>query len=322
MDFQRRHWKEGIPLSKALTYSLLFLVMFFWGLNVIAIKILVANFPPVMITSLRILFAGLIVLAVLVFQKNLRALSTKEWMYTALGGLLGMVANQSLLAVGLEQVTASNAALILALVPLTTSILAMIFLGDRLTLLRLIGIGFGLTGISFVILEGSGGIGGISVGAFYVFGAMFSQASSFIWINKATETLEPRQATAVMLTMGAVILFVISLFLEPAGTAKLDQGSLGVWLVFLLSAVLATALGQNLYNMAIHRLGAGQTAIFINLIPFFSLIGAVLFLGEDIVLPQILGFVFIVAGVLFGTGYMDERLKKLRNRSQAVKREV
>ncbi|HEX7063728.1 MAG TPA: DMT family transporter [Bacillales bacterium] len=316
------HWKEGIPLSKALTYGLLFLVMFFWGFNVIAIKILVVHFPPVMITSLRILLAGLIVLAILIFQRKLRALSAKEWIYTALGGLLGMVANQSLLAVGLERVTASNAALILALVPLTTSILAMVFLGDRLTILRLIGIFFGLTGICFVILEGSGGIGGISMGAIYIFGAMFSQASSFIWINKATKTLQPGQATAVMLTLGAVILFGISLFLEPSGTTQLDQGSIGVWLVFLLSAVFATALGQNLYNMAIHRLGAGQTAIFINLIPFFSLVGSVLFLDEEIAWFQILGFLFIVTGVVFGTGYIDERLRKVRNRSYSIKKEM
>lgn len=288
--------------------------MFFWGLNVIAIKVLVSHFPAVLITSMRILFAGLVVLMILIFKRQLRTLTAKEWLYTTLGGLLGIVANQSLLAVGLEQISASNAGLILALVPLTTSILAMIFLGDRLTLLRLIGIGFGLTGISFVILEGSGGFSGISIGAAYVFGAMFSQASSFIWINKATETLEAKQATAIMLTMGAVILFVISLFIEPGGMGNLGEGSVGVWFVFLLSALFATAFGQMLYNTAIHNIGAGQSSIFINLIPFFSLVGSVLFLGETVAFSQIIGFLFIVAGVIFGTGYVDDRLKKARQK--------
>ncbi|HEU5138364.1 MAG TPA: EamA family transporter, partial [Bacillales bacterium] len=83
----------------------------------IAIKVLVSHFPAVLITSMRILFAGLVVLMILIFKRQLRALTAKEWLYTTLGGLLGIVANQSLLAVGLEQISASNAGLILALVP-------------------------------------------------------------------------------------------------------------------------------------------------------------------------------------------------------------
>lgn len=232
-----------------------------------------------------------------------------------------MVGNQSFLATGLAQTSASNAALILALVPLTTSVLAVMFLGDRLTLLRTAGIALALIGIAFVILEGNDGLGGMSLGDLFIFCAMFSQAFSFIWIKKATETLDAKQATAIMLTMGAVFLFLISLFLEPSGTSQLNEGTVGVWTVFVLSAVLATGLGHMLYNTAIHRLGAGQSSIFMNLQPFFSLLGSALFLGESIVSSQILGFLFIVAGVILGTGYVDERLKRSRDQSQYVKKD-
>ncbi|HET7580725.1 MAG TPA: DMT family transporter [Bacillales bacterium] len=313
--------KEGVSLPRALTYGLLFFVMIVWGLNVIAIKIVVEHFPPLLITSLRIGLAGIVVLMILIFQKNFRAMSKKEWLYTIAGGLLGMVSNQSLLAAGLSNTSASNAALILALVPLTTAVLAMIFLGERLTFFRLIGIVLALIGIAFVILEGSGGLSGISIGAAYVFGAMFSQAFSFIWINKATETLPPRQATAIMLTMGALIMFLMSLFIHPSGVGKLDHGTLGVWMVFVASSIVATAMGQMLYNMAIHQIGAGASSIFMNLTPFFSLLGSVVFLGESITLAQIFGFVFIVAGVLFGTGYIDKKFAGAHQRgSQLLKK--
>ncbi|WP_419180519.1 EamA family transporter [Bacillus salipaludis] len=45
-----------------------------------------------------------------------------------------------------------------------------------------------------------------------------------------------------------------------------------------------------------------ESAIFINLNPFFALVGAVLFLGEKISSPQIVGFLFILLGVLLGQG--------------------
>lgn len=310
-------------MSKALTYGLLFFVMVVWGLNVIAIKVLVEHLPPLLITSLRILLAGMIVFLILIFQKRLRSLTKKEWVLTIAGGLLGMVGNQTFLAAGLMHTTASNAALILALVPLSTSLLAVVFLGDKLTIFRLIGILLALIGISFVVMEGSGKLNGFSTGTVYVFAAMFSQACSFIFINKATKTLDPRQATAVMLTIGALVMFGMSLFMDPGGVKELGSSAPWEWLIFLSSAVLATASGQMFYNMAIQQLGAGQSAIFMNLIPFFSLLGSVLFLGETVHLAQLLGFLFIASGVLFGTGYIDEKwAEKQGNRSnrQMIKR--
>ncbi|HET7616568.1 MAG TPA: DMT family transporter, partial [Bacillales bacterium] len=126
-------------MANLLTYGLLVFVMMVWGMNVIAIKILVSHFPPVLITSMRIFLAGLIVFFLLLFQKRLRKLTKREWVYAIAGSLLGMVGNQFFLAMGLAHTSASSAALILALIPLSTSVLAMIFLGDRLTLLRFIG---------------------------------------------------------------------------------------------------------------------------------------------------------------------------------------
>lgn len=295
--------------------------MIVWGLNVIAIKVLVEHLPPILITSLRILLAGIIVFTILIFQKKLRSLTRKEWMYTIAGGLLGMVGNQTLLATGLEHSSASNAAMILALVPLTTSVLAVFFLGDRLTFFRSVGIVLALIGIVFVIIVGNGGLGGVSIGAVYVFAAMLSQAFSFIFINKATRTVDPRQATAIMLTMGALVMFVMSLFMNPTGVEQLGSGTIGLWAIFITSAVLATATGQMLYNMAIKKIGAGQSAIFMNLIPFFSLLGSVAFLGEKIQMSQIVGFLFIVAGVLFGTGYMDDKFARMPKRARVLNRD-
>lgn len=281
----------------------------------VAIKVVVSTFPPVMITSFRIFTAGLVVCLILLFQKQFRKMTKREWLYTGLGGLFGMVGHQTLLALGLHHTTASNATLILALVPLTTSVFAMVFLHDRLTFFRLLGIVFGITGVVFIILAGSGAVSGIGIGSIFVFAAMFSQSSSFIFIDKATRTLNPKQATAVMLTLGSMLMFVISLFLNPSAVTHLDEGTLGVWAVFIGSAVIASGLGQMMYNVAIRNLGAGQTSIFMNLTPFFSLVGAAVFLGESISLQQMFGFVFIIAGVIFGTGYIDSRLSYRRKSS-------
>ncbi|WP_264183976.1 DMT family transporter [Bacillus shivajii] len=291
--------------------------MVIWGLNVVAVKFLVEHFPPVAMQGSRIFIAGIVAIIVLYFLKDLRKLSKTEWFYTILAAMLGQLAHHSLLAIGLVETSASNASLILGLIPLTTAILAMIFFHDPFTWIRAIGIGFGMIGVTVVVLN-NGHVDTISRGDLFVFTSMLAQAFSFILIKKVTKTLSSRQMTAVMLLIGSLLLLGVSFIIEPNGMNQMNSRSSVVWSVFFLSAIFATGLGHILYNAAIHNIGAGQTAIFNNFVPFFALIGAFFFLGESIFFTQIIGFIFIVLGVLFGTGYIEERLKQRTNKKEEM----
>ena len=145
-----------------------------------------------------------------------------------------MVGHHSFLALGLEQTSATHGALILALVPLTTVLLAVLFLGERLSWLRGLGILLGLVGVVFVILPGSGGLEGGSLwGDLLVAGSTASQAISFIFIKKVTDSLDAKQMTALMFLIGSVFILGISLALDPGGLHHDWILSPWVWLVFL-----------------------------------------------------------------------------------------
>jgi drug/metabolite transporter (DMT)-like permease len=304
-------------MSKPFVYLSLVAIMMIWGLNVIALKILVNHFSPVTLTSFRIFTAGLVVILILFFIGQLRKLTRKEVMYIGTASLFSVVAHHLFLAVGLTKTTASNAGLILGLVPLVTSVLAIVFLGNRFTVFRFIGILLGFTGVVFVVLNGKSGIHHVSIGDFYIFLSVLSQAVSFIMIKKATETLDARVMTGWMLLFGSVLLFIISLWMEPTGLSSMTNWTPSLWVIFLASAVLATALGHMFYNKAIQQIGAAESAIFINLNPLFSLMGAYLFLGESISHSQIMGFILIVIGVILGSGVLDES-GVLSRRSKAL----
>ncbi|MDE3838924.1 EamA family transporter [Bacillus methanolicus] len=293
-------------MSKPFVYLLLNVIMMIWGLNVIALKILVEHFSPVTLTSFRIFTAGIVVILTLLFIGQLRKLTWKDIMYICSAALFGVVAHHLFLAVGLTKTTASNAGLILALVPLVTSVFAVVFLGHRFTVFRFVGILLGFTGVMFVVLNGKSGIHLVSIGDFYIFLAVLTQGISFIIIKKATQTLDTRMMTGWMLLFGSLLLFFISLWMEPNGLLSMANGTTPIWMIFLASAVLATALGHMIYNKAIQQIGAAESAIFINLNPLFSLLGAYLFLGESISLSQIMGFILIVIGVILGSGMLDE----------------
>ncbi|WP_420491823.1 DMT family transporter [Neobacillus niacini] len=297
-------------------YILLVLVMMSWGLNVIALKIIVDVFPPITITSLRVFTAAVCVFIILFFIKQVRIPTKKEFFYILIATFFNVVCHHYFLSIGLSKTSASNGGLILGLAPLLTTIIAFFFLGNRISLLQFSGIISGLLGVSFIVVIGNGGISDISIGDIYVFLSILTQSFSFVMIKKISKTLDPRLMTGYMLLIGSFILFIIGLFKEPQGLSTLTNGSLSVWLIFLGSAIIGTAFGHTIYNDSIGKVGVSEAAIFINLNPFFALISAVLFLGEVIILTQIIGFVFILFGVLLGSGAVDEYIRKTKQKKK------
>ncbi|XBO85606.1 DMT family transporter [Bacillus licheniformis] len=110
-----------------LIYGLVFFVTAIWGLNMVLIKVLVEHLPPQTMTAFRIMMAGITALIIIVLGKSFRRLSKREWIYILLGCVFGVILHHSLIAIGLTIIDASNASLILSLVPLTTAILAVLF---------------------------------------------------------------------------------------------------------------------------------------------------------------------------------------------------
>ncbi|HZG59072.1 MAG TPA: DMT family transporter [Anoxybacillus sp.] len=298
-------------MSKLSTYIALVSVMVIWGMNVVAVKILVNSFAPITMTALRIFTASLVVFLVLLATNRIRKLTKKEMGTIFVAGLFNVVGHHFFLAAGLTKTTASNAGIILGLSPLVTALLALLFLGDRFRLSKFIGIIFGFTGVIFIVTHSSTKISTVSLGDLFIFLSVLAQAISFIFIKKLATTLDARLLTGWMLLFGSVVLFLVSLFVEPHGLWGLKEGKVTTWLIFLASAVLATGVGHMIYNRAIHRLGAAESAIFINLAPFFSLVASSLFLGETIHFVQWFGFLFIVVGVMLASGAVEGNFSKI-----------
>jgi drug/metabolite transporter (DMT)-like permease len=300
------------------TYLILFFVMIAWGLNVTATKILVTNFLPVTITGIRVLTAGLTVFLLLFFIKKVRWLTKKEFWYVFVASIFNVVAHHYYLSIGLTGTTATNGGLIMGMSPLLTTILAILFIGAPLTLLRAVGLLLGFTGVAFIVLEGSE-VTGISFGDAYILLSVLTQAVSFILIKRVAHTLDPRLMTGYMMVIGSLFLIVIGLFEEPEGFVGVAENStVALWLIYFASACIATAVGHMLYNEAIGKIGASEASIFINLNPFFALVGAFLFLNEKIGFQHIFGFLLIISGVLLGSGAVEEiRNKRLRKKDAA-----
>ncbi|MBP1931250.1 DMT family transporter [Ammoniphilus resinae] len=298
----------------ALTFGMLL-----WGINIVPVKIMVNSFPPAGVTAIRLMLAGFFVYLLSWRSEPFRRLTAHEWFYLLVATALGVSLHQFLLAFGLTQTAATNGSLILALNPLTTVLLSFLFLKEKLTRLRSIGIISGFIGVSITILQGSDSlIPTVHLGDFYVFLAMLTQSLSFLAVRQVAISVPVNQITAYTLFLGGVSLAIVGPIFDGGTTiiGIASQISLGMWLLIIASGLLSTALGGMIWNRGIQELGPGQAAIFINMTPFYGLLGAAVFLGETIRLAHVFGFVFIVIGVFLGSGWFELNRAKRLNQKQ------
>lgn len=121
------------------TYILLFICVVVWGSNFIFGAILVNTFHPVLLTTLRLLFINLFFLAYAIMCKKGLYIEKNEMKGVLLIGVIGVAINQWSFYEGLQTADPTTAALILALTPVMTSILAVFILNEPLTAKLVIG---------------------------------------------------------------------------------------------------------------------------------------------------------------------------------------
>ena len=84
------------------------------------------------------------------------------------------------------------------------------------------------------------------------------------------------------------------------------------WSAELLGSILYLGIGTSVlafwcWNLAIAKLGAGKTVLFGNLIPVFSTLEAVFFIGEKMTLIHLASGVIVIAGLIIANLNLRKR---------------
>jgi drug/metabolite transporter (DMT)-like permease len=69
------------------------------------------------------------------------------------------------------------------------------------------------------------------------------------------------------------------------------------WLAVLYAGVLASAVGNVLWNTGVGRVGNTGTAVYTNVTPLFAIAAAWFLLGERITWVQVIGGIVVLAGL-------------------------
>ncbi|MEJ1192987.1 DMT family transporter [Pseudarthrobacter sp. CCNWLW207] len=272
----------------------LVLATLFWSGNFVVGQAAVTSMTPVELTFWRWAFAALplLALAQIVDRPDWRAV-LRYWPTLLLLSFLGMGGYTLLLYTALLHTSALNASLITAANPALIVVLAAVVLGDRPGVLGWGGIGLGLSGVLLVLTGGDFQRllrFSFNLGELLMLGAV--AVWSFYTIIARRLPVPAISATAVQVAMATVVLAPVAV----ATGAQLPGTAAGSWSLAYI-AVFPSLGAYLLWNLALKTTAPGTAGNYLNLMVVFTAVITVL-LGAAISLPQILGGLLVVGGVM------------------------
>ena len=291
-------------------YIKLFLVAFFFGGTFIAGRIMAANLPPFTSAFLRFLLASFFII-LFVFKKygKFPRLNFPQFLLIIALGLTGVAGYNFLFFSGLKFITASRASMIISLNPSVITILSTLILKDKFTKFKFIGIILSLTGALIVISQGNLQVilqGNIGWGELFILGCVICWSSFTVLGKIIMKDLKPIIAITYACLAGTIILILPAY--QEGVLQNFRQYSVEVWLSVFALGFLGTALAFTWFYEGIDKIGPSRAGIFINFVPIFATLMAVLILHEKLSPSLIVGAIFVVSGVYL-TNYQAKNIK-------------
>lgn len=287
-----------------LTYFKLIATVFFWGTNFAAGKIAVQSLGPYVTAFMRFAIGALLLMGYL-YKVNGRipALTPKQWGLVFMSALMGVFLYNLLFFSGIQYMPTVRASLVIAFAPITITLGSWLFLGEKVSLIKWLGIALSILGAVVVLAHGnfseflSGSTWGL--GELLIMGCVLSWTVYTLIGRVALQTIPALSLSSFSALIGAFLLLFPAL--QHGLTERLAQVSWQALAAIVYMAGTATALGFIWYYEAVQKIGATKAAVVGNLTPVFAALIAVTLLGEELTLTTILGGALVLAGVVLTT---------------------
>ena len=291
--------RAGQPSARVrlLAEIAILLVMLTWGANVVAVKAVLADVPPILFAFVRFGSAFLVLLAVLKWREGSVGLPRGDILPLLLLGLAGFGLYQDLWASALGRTTASNSALITAATPVSTMLIAAAVGSDTFSRGKVIGAAISLSGAVGVVGATHGfGFTGASAGDLMTFIATLCWACYVAFGAPVLRRHSPLRTATWAIGFGCLGMLPLAGWqLTTFDPSHIHASTIGL---FLFCALLAAAAANVVMFEAVKVLGPTRAMLFQFLVPAFAVVLAALFLGEAIVVGQVVGGAVIVLGII------------------------
>lgn len=283
-------------MNTATVYLLVVVSTAFWGANFVLAGPVMTDLTPLWAAAMRFLIGTAAMTALALWRRQPLAAPLRRHAGTyLLLGTVGIGGFNLLFFYALQSTSPANAALIMATNPLLTTLIAAAVLGERPTPRQLGAIPLALIGVAVVISGGSPARLAdfhVAHGDLLMLGADLTWACYNVLVRRHMPAASAISNTTLVMAAGAALLLAVAWF--DGGHLALPGAEAGGAL--LIMALGGTVLAYLFWNTGIAHLGAGRTALFLNLVPVFAMLTGT-FAGLHPTDAQLFGGLMVIGGV-------------------------
>ncbi len=288
-------------MSKNYTaYTFLVLAALFWSGNFIVGKFATLfQIPPLSLNFLRWVLVWFILIP-FTFKEilNKKNYIKANWMLISFMGIITISTFNSVVYFALNYTQVINAVLMLAGIPAIVMILSSIMKIERANIFQLVGLILSIIGVAMIISNAD--IQKILTLNFNK-GDLWMLVCVLSWSLYSTllkkKKLELSQFTFIQLMVTVGLIFLIpQYFYERSIGLEIPINKF--FIAILLYVVIFPAIAAYYcWQKAIELIGPNRSAIFVQLMPLFSALMAILIFKEKFQLYHLIGGTFIVSGI-------------------------
>ena len=282
--------------SKILPLAGLMLAMILWGGSYIALKLAFRTLDPMVVIFGRMAIGAAFFLC---FKGRLKGVTYRkgDWRMLVLMALFEPCLYFIFESLALTKTSASQAGMIVAMLPLLVAVAARFFLKEHISKRTITGFFLAIFGACWLSIGGEATDASPDpiLGNFLELMAMASAVGYIILMKKLTLKYPPFLITGVQAMVGSMFYFPL-LFLPSTDLPTTFDPTGFAAVVYLGLFVTMGAYG--LFNYGVSRIPASQATAFTNLIPVLTVIMAGVILGETFTRMQYIASTIVLSGVI------------------------
>ena len=273
-----------------------------WGASFLFMRLGAGEFGPVVLAAVRVVGAALLLMPLLAWHGQVRDLR-RHWRPILVVGLTNSALPFLFFGYALLSINAGLSAIFNAASPLFVALIAWVWLKDRLTRPRVLGLAIGFAGVLWLAWDKASfkaGGSGWAVVACIAASACYGFAANFT--KRRLSGVPPMAVAAGSRLFAGLILLLPAALLWPAAAP-----STSAWAMAAVLAFACTGLAYLLYFRLIANVGPGNAITVTFLVPLFAVLWGWLFLGEMLSMSMMVGCLVILLGTGLTTGLLKWR---------------
>lgn len=287
-------------LSRRGALFLFAVIVMAWGLNWTITKTLVQSVPPLWTTAIRSAVATVALAALLLVRGEMIVPRRGDLPVIFVTSIFHMVAFSALVGYGLQFAAVGRSIVLGYTTPLWVTPAAWLFLDERMTLSRTLGLALGLAGLAVMLnpLAFNWADAGTLAGSCCILLAALCWAVSIVYGRAHRWIATPFQLVFWQILLATLVVSVLALLKDGVPHPTWTPQLVGL---FFYSGIIGTALAYWAMATVNRSLPAVVTSLGLLATPVVGVASSAIVLGETIQIDLIVAMLLILGGIAIGT---------------------